>query len=80
MATVNSKRTRLNLRQLEINVIRALCEPTLQNGGCHDHKQRRRGHQRNQQGVINAISIEPEDILEGHDPASRLRISIVNGE
>ena len=34
----------------------------------------------NAEGVINAISIEPEDILEGHDPASRLRISIVNGE
>ena len=30
--------------------------------------------------AINAISTEPEDILEGHDPASRLRISIVRGE
>ena len=30
--------------------------------------------------LINAVSIEPEDILEGHDPASRLRISIARGE
>ena len=30
--------------------------------------------------TINADSVEPEDILEGHDPASRLRISIVRGE
>ena len=32
------------------------------------------------QEVINAVSTEPEDLLEGHDPASRLRISIVCGE
>lgn len=29
--------------------------------------------------VINAVSVEPEDILEGHDPASSLKISVVKG-
>ena len=30
--------------------------------------------------VINAVSVEPEDLLEGHDDASVLRISIMDGD
>ena len=33
-----------------------------------------------QEDVIKAVRVEPEDILEGNDPASRLCIKVVKGE